>query len=268
MTNRRLPDYGLDAPGLVRGFQIAGGLLLIAGIAALTRHSALFVTLGWTACSGGLVLLTEALLMIRSSRTGKMRARDRLLDQLDLTGDETVLDVGCGRGLLLIGAAKRLRHGKAIGIDHWSQDDLSDNSADATLANAAAEGVADRVEVRGGDMREMPFADSTFDAVVASLSIHNIYDAAGRRQAIREIVRVCKQDGRVALLDFRHVGEYARFLREEGMSDVRVSGMSFTIFPPVRTVTATKGPAAGNRFAHREAAHAGNNGDLAADERG
>lgn len=261
MKYRRLPDYGLDAPGLVRGFLIGGSLLLIAGIAALTRHSPLFISLGWTGCVGGLVLLTEALLMIRSSRRGKMRARDRLLDQLELTGDEAILDVGCGRGLLLIGAAKRLSHGgKAVGIDHWSQQDLSDNSADATLANAAAEGVADRVEVRNGDMREMPFADATFDAVVASLSIHNVYDAAGRRQAIREIVRVCKQGARVALLDFRHVGQYAQFLREEGMSDVRVSGMSFTIFPPVRTVTATKGPAAGSRFARREAAHAGGNG--------
>lgn len=259
----RLPDYGLDAPGIVRGFLIGGGLLLIAGIAAVaTGHGILLVTIGWTAFFGGLVLLTEALLMIRSSRRGKMRARDRLLDGLDLSGDETVLDVGCGRGLLLIGAAKRLPHGKAVGIDHWSQQDLSDNSADATLANAAAEGVADRVEVRNGDMREMPFADDTFDAVVASLSIHNVYDAPGRRQAIREIVRVCKQGARVALLDFRHVGQYAQFLREEGMSDVRVSGMSFTIFPPVRTVTATKGPAAGNRFARREAAHAGGNGQL------
>lgn len=263
MTNR-LPDYGLDAPGLVRAFLIGGGLLFIAGVAALaTGHGVLLVTIGWTTFFGGLVLLTEALLMIRSSRRGKMRARDRLLDQLDLTGDETILDVGCGRGLLLIGAAKRLSHGgRAIGIDHWSQQDLSDNSGDATLVNAAAEGVADRVEVRNGDMREMPFADDTFDAAVASLSIHNVYDAPGRRQAIREIVRVCKQGARVALLDFRHVGQYAQFLREEGMSDVRVSAMSFTIFPPGRTVTATKGPAAGNRFARREAAHAGGNGQV------
>ena len=36
-----------------------------------------------------------------------------------LTGDEKVLDVGCGRGLLLIGAAKRLKSGKATGIDVW-----------------------------------------------------------------------------------------------------------------------------------------------------
>jgi cyclopropane fatty-acyl-phospholipid synthase-like methyltransferase len=36
---------------------------------------------------------------------------------LDLRGDETVLDVGPGHGLLLIGAAKRLPRGRAMGID-------------------------------------------------------------------------------------------------------------------------------------------------------
>ncbi len=43
--------------------------------------------------------------MIRDSKVGKLWSRDRALDALKLRGDELVLDVGCGRGLLLIGAA-------------------------------------------------------------------------------------------------------------------------------------------------------------------
>jgi len=42
---------------------------------------------------------------------------------------------------------------KAIGIDLWSQFDQASNSRAATLANAAAEGVAEQVEVLDGDMR-------------------------------------------------------------------------------------------------------------------
>jgi arsenite methyltransferase len=95
----------------------------------------------------------------------------------------------------------------------------------------------DRVEIRDGDMRQMPFADGTFDVVVASLSIHNIYNAAGRRQAMEEIVRVLKPRGKVALMDIRHVREYAGSLRAAGMDNVVVSELSFWIFPPVRTVT-------------------------------
>ena len=236
----RLPDYGLDAPGLVRMFLWGGVLLLAAGLAMLFLGAGWVVTVGSIVASFGIVFLIDGLLMVWSSRYGKLRARDRLLDGLGLTGDETVLDVGCGRGLLLIGAARRLPRGRAVGIDLWSQEDLGDNRASATLENAKAEGVADRVEVRDGDMRKMPFSDATFEASVASLSIHNIYTVEGRREAIQEIVRVLKPGGKVALLDIRHVREYADTLRAAGMQDVRVSGLSFWIFPPVRVVTARK----------------------------
>ena len=91
-------------------------------------------------------------------------------------------------------------------------------------------------------MRKLPFADASFDAVVASSSIHNIYSVEGRRQAILEIVRVLKPGGKVALMDIRHVREYAAGLLGAGMNDVKVSGLSFWIFPPVRTVTESVSP--------------------------
>jgi ubiquinone/menaquinone biosynthesis C-methylase UbiE len=55
-------------------------------------------------------------------------------------------------------------------------------------------------------------------------------------------VRVLKPGGQVALMDFKKVGQYADDLRTSGLSDVRVSGPSFWIFPPVRTATGTKTP--------------------------
>lgn len=66
------------------------------------------------------------------------------------------MDVGCGRGLLLNAAARRLTPGKAIGIDLWQSVDQSGNRPEATLANARLEGVAGLVEVKTGDMRELP----------------------------------------------------------------------------------------------------------------
>ena len=162
------------------------------------------------------------------------------MDLVNLRGDEMVLDVGCGRGLLLNIAAKRLTTGKAVGIDLWQMEDLTDNRPEATLANAEAEGVADRVEVKTGDMQQMPFLDETFDVAVASMSIHNIRDRDGRVRAVREIARVLKPGGRVALQDFQCTEEYAQTLREMGWSNVERSELIATMWPPVRIVTGKK----------------------------
>jgi cyclopropane fatty-acyl-phospholipid synthase-like methyltransferase len=69
-----------------------------------------------------------------------------LLDSLDLRGDEHVLDLGCGRGAVLLMAAQRLTIGRAVGVDLWKTSDQSGNAEAATRRNADAEGVADRVD--------------------------------------------------------------------------------------------------------------------------
>jgi arsenite methyltransferase len=230
-------DYGLDAPALVRNFAVAGGALLLAGlVCALLGVPGLAGPL-WLA--GAMFLATSAA-MLHSSRRGKLIERDRLLDGLGLRGAEDVLDVGCGRGLLLIGAAKRLPSGRAVGVDVWSQVDQSDNRRSATLANAEAEGVGDRVEVVDGDMRSLPFADASFDAVVSSLAIHNVPDADARERACFEIARVLRPGGRAALLDLRATGEYMLALEDAGLVDVARGGRSFRMYPPVRVVTARR----------------------------
>ena len=240
-SNSGRADYGLDAPGLVRFFVIFGFALLAGGIGLIMwRKNPWLIVIGFTLFFPGLTFFVEGWLMIFSSKVGKLKARDRLLDDLHLSGNETVLDVGCGRGLLLLGAARRLPNGKAIGLDLWSQQDLADNRSTATMENARIEGVEQRVEVHNGDMRKMPYGDGTFDAIVASNSIHNIYDREGRRQAIGEIVRVLKSGGQVALLDIRHTAEYAEDLKAAGMKDVERSGLVFWIFPPVRVVRGKK----------------------------
>lgn len=165
----------------------------------------------------------------------------RAIDKsLELRGTETVLDVGCGRGLLLMAAARRLTTGQAIGIDLWQSVDQSGNHPETTLVNAQAEGVADRVSVKTGDMRQLPFKDHTMDVVISSLAIHNVPDKEGRSQAVREIARVLKPNGQVALLDFQCTDEYLRTLQELGWREAKRSGLIFQIFLPVRVVTGKK----------------------------
>ena len=241
---KKKPDYGLDAPGVVRGFLFGGPALIAVGYFshkwATPRNIGPLIGISYSMFYCGIVLFAESLLLMGSSYYGKFRARDRLLDSLHLRGDETVLDVGCGHGLLLIAAAKRLPLGRSIGIDLWSQVDQGNNSREATLQNATLEGVAERVEVRDGDMRKLPFADASVDVVVANLAIHNISSRDGRREAISEIVRVLKFGGQVALMDFKHVGQYCEDLKKHGIGDASASGPVFWIFPPVRVARGHK----------------------------
>lgn len=228
-------DYGLDAPGVVRTMGTIGlGLILIVMVLPISvglRSAGIWM---------GTSFLLSGIAMIASSRFGKMRARDSLLDAIQLKPTDTVLDIGCGRGLMLMGAAKRVVNGHAIGIDLWSNVDQMNNSRDATLANAEAEGVTDRVEVKDGDMRSLPFADSSIDAVVSSLAIHNLKTEADRDTSIGEIVRVLKAGGRVGIIDIANVSHYAAMLEKAGMTISTRSGFSPWIFPPARVVVATK----------------------------
>jgi ubiquinone/menaquinone biosynthesis C-methylase UbiE len=188
----------------------------------------------------GLFFLAIGVDMVWSSRVAKLRLRDQLLDSLALRGDERILDVGCGRGLLAIGAAKRLKNGKVIGIDVWNPLDLSGNTPDAAKANVKMEGVADKVRIENGDAQKLVYPDNHYDVVVSSLVLHNIPEQDARAQAVREMVRVLKPGGKLAIFDLFRTGEYAEVLRASGAKDVELSKTSFFWCVPGRSLTARK----------------------------
>jgi ubiquinone/menaquinone biosynthesis C-methylase UbiE len=192
--------------------------------------------MAWTTAPG---LALGGALMLLYAKWGKFRHRDRMLAMIPWKGNEMVLDVGTGRGLLMIGAAKHLTSGKSVGIDIWSAKDLSGNRPEATLRNAELEGVREKVEVKGEDASAMTFADASFDVVLSNLCIHNIPSREGRDKACREIVRVLKPGGRALISDFIRTGEYADAFRGAGVQ-VERSGMDWLTYPPLRVVTVRK----------------------------
>jgi len=245
------PDYGIDAPQVLRNLFLvsAAGISLWTVVMILVKFTTMHIPQVVFALSGmgfgtGVLCMVMGIWMLWESKIGKLRGRDRLLDRVVWTGSEQVLDVGCGRGLILMGAAKRLRTGKATGIDVWQAEDLTRNHADATIENARREGVADRVEVRTADMRQMPFADNTFDVIVSRAAIHNIHKAPERAAAIREIARVLKPGGQAIIEDIRHHREYALIFTQNGCADLRRAGslavylfFSFVTFGSLRPAT-------------------------------
>lgn len=224
-------DYGIDAPKIMRNLFLSGIVFIALGFIGSW--------LKWSWAIGA-SFVARATYMLWSSRVGKLRQRECLLDLVQLKGSEHILDVGCGRGLLLIGAAKRLTGGgKAIGIDIWQKEDLSNNNEAATRMNIAAEGVTDRAEVRSCDMRDLAFPDESFDAAVSSLAIHNI-EKAWQKKALNEIVRVLKPGGRLAIQDIHNTANYAEILKSFGIEAINRSAVQFRICPPARIVTGRK----------------------------
>ena len=97
-----------------------------------------------------------------------------LLTLLERVVDEacapTVLDVGTGSGILAVAAA-RLGAGRVTAID------IDPASPSVTLANAAVNGVADRIQASTTPLEALP-ADERFDVVVANLSAATIAELA------------------------------------------------------------------------------------------
>ncbi len=221
MTQRvtlcRRGTYGIDAP-----FAPA----FIAVVAAL--ELALAVSLGKVRLLlAALFILAILGFYLHGTLRGKFVVWAELLDTLNLRGEDRILDMGCGRGAVLLMAAQHLTTGRAVGVDLWRSADQSGNSPEATQRNAVAEGVADRVELHTGDMTALPFDDNSFDVVVSSLAIHNISGRAGREKAIDEAVRVLRPGGRLMIADIRATRQYQAQLAKIGMSDVSRRGLGW-----------------------------------------
>jgi SAM-dependent methyltransferase len=237
-------DYGIDAPTVVRRFFVIGLVGFLIGTVLVKFGPGhlpdLLVSFYGAFLGIGACFVLQGIVMIWGSKVGKLRLRDKMIDSVSWRGDEQVLDVGCGHGLMLIGAAKRLTTGRAIGIDIWQSEDQASNSSQATLENALREGVSGRVELRDSDARELPFVDESFDVIVSSFAIHNIYDPIGREKALREIHRVLKPGGQLALADIRHTSQYAEILHALGWKQVIRWFPNFLFITPTRVVRGTK----------------------------
>lgn len=112
-----------------------------------------------------------------------------ILEVMAPTAEDTVLDVGCGAGLL---ACQLARHaGRVTGVD------LVPEMLEAAAAMQARAGVAN-VGWRQADVPPLPFADGSFSVVTTRLCLHHTPDPAA---VTAEMARVCAPGGRVVIID-------------------------------------------------------------------
>jgi len=226
--------YGIDAP--LVPLLMALGLLLCVGMAVFGHYR------GWW--TSAVILALVLALFLHASMRGKFVAWRYILRAQAWRGDEQVLDLGCGRGAVLTMVAACVPRGRVTGIDIWSNQDQSGNGPQAAADNAAAAGVAGRVELKTADMRDLPFADASFDVVVSSMAIHNIGSAGGRDTAIDEAWRVLRPGGHLLIVDIQHARQYQARLHALGAQAER-RGLGWRLWwggpwMPTQLVTARK----------------------------
>lgn len=218
---RPLGTYGIDAawvPWMWIGY---AALYVFLAFGTATWWGApiwVSVLLGLAAAA----FVVGAVLFWYASLRGKFVVWNGILD--DLSEDPSVtlepgaraLDLGCGRGAVAIAVALCFPGVTVDGIDLWRRVDQSGNSPEATRKNADLNGVGDSIVLTTGDMTSLPYADETFALITASMSIHNIPKADGRRAAITEAWRVLAPGGTFVVVDLRRTPEYAAVLRELG----------------------------------------------------
>jgi ubiquinone/menaquinone biosynthesis C-methylase UbiE len=234
-------DYGIDAPR---------ALITIAlpGVAALAV-AAVGIALGWApgpvAVLGAVVVVDLAIVgtFLYATRVGKHRVWAEVLNSLMWRGDELGLDLGCGRGAVLIALARRLPRGHVTGLDIWDRVDQSGNAEAVTQRNAVAEGVADRVTVDTGDIRDLDFPTGTFDVVTTSLVLHNLRTPDDRKLVLQSAMDVLKPGGHLLVADIRNIDEYKLVLEQCGAEILAVRNFGVRAcfgIPRLRLIVASK----------------------------
>lgn len=218
-------DYRYNVPMVIKLMAVVGVILIVIGIGSIVADE--FSVLAVLAIISGGVLIVPRMIIasiLHSFQDLRYHIRDAIVLGVQWRGDEHVLDVGVGSGLMLFECAKKLRNGKAVGIDLF-KGGSGGGDAQTFWRNASHEGVKDQVELEIADASQMPFEDDSFDVIVSTSVFHHMGGAEVREKASREIVRVLKPNGRLLVYDHRVVlKELEGVMQEAGFVNMRADG--------------------------------------------
>jgi len=215
------PSYEWEAPAIALAalatLVLGAGLLVVAITEASEGNLSVPVgslELGLALIAGGTVV---AGLLFRSASGRRFRERDALAQYLDLDGAPRLLDVGCGRGFLLLDLLRRTPHGTGVGVEP-PRPGPSRELGERFRSNALAEGVGERAALVAADPRDLPFRDSSFDVVVCRGGLEGLRSTDSVREALLEIARVLRPGGQLALVvtDPSRMPSYGEVLDAEG----------------------------------------------------
>jgi SAM-dependent methyltransferase len=176
-------------------------------------------------------------------RPGGRQSTEEIFRLADLRPGQHVLEVGCGVGTTAIEIARRFDcQVTAVDIDKVMLD--------RARTNVHAAGMEAKVTVQEADVEALPFDDQTFDRVI----IEAVLSFVDQPRAVQQVLRVCRDGGRVVDHEFKwlheppadvrhrfetevcpraHWGDWQEIYQCAGLQDVEaVSGASRLLTPP------------------------------------
>ncbi|WP_445614257.1 class I SAM-dependent methyltransferase [Geobacillus sp. YF-1] len=129
------------------------------------------------------------------------RAYSTVFKQIQLSSSVAILDVGCGTGEAARFLRKKGFIGKFVGIDP---------SRKMIRLARLKEGDRRKSKFLIAEAEKLPFASDSFDYVISTFSMHHWWNPT---EAIHEIRRVLKPEGRLIIVDIRGdglIGQIAR----------------------------------------------------------
>lgn len=132
----------------------------------------------------------HAWLLRQSVQTRPYRAM--LLSVMDVAADASIVDVGAGTGALTLDLLGQAPQSRALALD------LDATALDLLARLARSLGVEERLEVRTAPAEATGLETGRFDWSVCRYLLQHVPDPA---QVVREMARITRPGGRVALMD-------------------------------------------------------------------
>jgi SAM-dependent methyltransferase len=183
---------------------LTGGMTIVSMVAAALPLALAFRIMAGLLGLGSLIsfLLPMVAYRMFSQKGGNFQEKVfRLItNHLDSHGNEEILDVGTGNGILAIMIARENPEARVTGVDAWGKD--WEYSKSVCEENARSAEVAERVQFSKGTAAALNFPDNSFDGVVSNLTFHEVKIVKQKSSVMREALRVVKPGGSFVFIDY------------------------------------------------------------------
>ncbi|HYX52003.1 MAG TPA: methyltransferase domain-containing protein [Candidatus Limnocylindrales bacterium] len=145
----------------------------------------------------------QAVPFSQSPSVSNQEALNFIVQSAGAGSEDTVLDVGCGPGLLVCAFAKIVRNATGIDLTPAMLDQARRTQQEQQLSNVTWE---------QGDVRALPFRDEQFSIVSSRFVFHHLQEPL---VVLKEMKRVCRAGGKVVVADMAPAREKADALNAE-----------------------------------------------------